>query len=180
MAPTGSSHTRRLKMGISLSVLENLGIGLYTNVPSVLSEIVANCWDADAELVEVEINPDARRIVVIDDGTGMTRDEVIDRFLMVGYKKRDDEGFVTDMKRHVMGRKGIGKLSAFSIAEAVEVHTIKNGERTAFRMTRNDIKEAIKEAKKKKKSEEYYPVELPEDVVDFSKGLTRIGQPQHK
>ena len=39
-----------------------------------------------------------------------------------------------------MGRKGIGKLSSFSIARVVEVFTVKDGERTAFRMDRDAIK----------------------------------------
>lgn len=44
------------KMSISLNVLNHLGIGLYSNIPAVLSEIVANAWDADAENVQIEVN----------------------------------------------------------------------------------------------------------------------------
>ena len=33
-----------------------------------------------------------------------------------------------------MGRKGIGKLSSFSIAQVVTLYTAKDDERTAFRM----------------------------------------------
>ena len=39
------------KMTISLNVLSHLGINLYSNIPAVLSEVVANSWDADAEVV---------------------------------------------------------------------------------------------------------------------------------
>jgi len=42
-----------------------------------------------------------------------------------------------------MGRKGIGKLSAFSIAQVVEVYTARHRERTAFRMDRDAIREQI-------------------------------------
>ena len=45
-------------MSISLSVLDHLGRGLYSNVPAVLSEVVANAWDADAENVDIAINSD--------------------------------------------------------------------------------------------------------------------------
>ena len=48
--------TRPLEMKINLSALEHLGINLYSTVPAVLSEIVANAGDADATLVDVEIN----------------------------------------------------------------------------------------------------------------------------
>ena len=41
----------KFTMSLSLNVLNHLGINLYSNVPAVLSEIVANSWDADAENV---------------------------------------------------------------------------------------------------------------------------------
>src|SRR5689334_16782179 len=98
---------------ISLNVLEHLGINLYSNVPAVLSEIVANAWDADAEVIHVTWDRNDR-IVIHDDGTGMTPDEVNDRFLTVGYRRRDEQPGATTKNRHPMGRKGIGKLSLFS------------------------------------------------------------------
>ena len=41
----------KYKMSLSLNVLNHLGINLYSNIPAVLSEIVANSWDADAQRV---------------------------------------------------------------------------------------------------------------------------------
>ncbi len=70
---------RPLIMKISLSALEHLGMNLYSNVPAVLSEIVANSWDADATKVIVKLDNNAEKIEITDNGTGMTRDEVIDR-----------------------------------------------------------------------------------------------------
>ena len=37
-----------LEMRLSLNILEHLGLNLYSHVPAVLSEAVANAWDADA------------------------------------------------------------------------------------------------------------------------------------
>jgi hypothetical protein len=37
-------------------VVEHLGIGLYSSVPAVLSEVVANAWDADAASLRVAID----------------------------------------------------------------------------------------------------------------------------
>src|SRR3546814_19261233 len=42
-----------------------------------------------------------------------------------------------------MGRKGIGKLSIFSIAGVAEVYTKKGATKTAFKMDRDKIKRAI-------------------------------------
>lgn len=135
---------RALTMRISLNALEHLGMNLYSNVPAVLSEIVANSWDADAENVTVTIDKPNETITIEDDGTGMSRDDVIDHFLTVGFKRRLQIGDVTPVKKRLpMGRKGIGKLSSFSIARVVEVYTVKGRERTAFRMDRDAIRANI-------------------------------------
>jgi len=133
-------------MSLSLNVLNHLGLNLYSNVPAVLSEAVANAWDADAEHVDVDILPDEGRIEIVDDGHGMDEHDVNNRYLRVGYRRRQDEDRSNRTPKHdrpVMGRKGIGKLSLFSIAKTVEVYTTKNGERHAFRMNVDEIKEAI-------------------------------------
>lgn len=101
---------RKLEMTISLNALEHLGMNLYSNVPSVLSEIVANAWDADAKEVAIDLDKNAGRITIDDDdGIGMSRDEVIDRFLNVGFKRRIQLGPETPKGRAPTGRKGIGK-----------------------------------------------------------------------
>ncbi len=68
-----------------------------------------------------------------------------------------------------MGRKGIGKLSAFSIAKIVEPYTSGSGERTAFRMNRDTIREQIKTGT----HEAYTPEELTDWPDDHPNG-TRI------
>ena len=78
-------------MTLSLNVLNHLGINLYSNVAAVLSEVVANAWDADATLVEIDIDKSAGRITITDNGIGMTTKEVNDRFLTVGYQRRQDK-----------------------------------------------------------------------------------------
>jgi hypothetical protein len=137
------SPRRELVMTISLNALEHLGINLYSNIPAVLSEIVANAWDADATRVTVAIDRAAETITIEDNGTGMDRDGVVDRFLTVGFKRRNDMGERTPAGRQPMGRKGIGKLSIFSIAQIADVYTTITPSRTAFRMDRNAIRKAI-------------------------------------
>jgi hypothetical protein len=163
------TEPRKLVMTISLNALEHLGINLYSNIPAVLSEIVANAWDADAKKVSVTINKTAGTIVIEDDGTGMDRDGVIDRFLTVGYKRRDELGETTTLGRKPMGRKGIGKLSIFSIAQIAKVYTALNGDQTAFRMDREVIRKAIAG----KGQVAYEPDELTDWPGDLKKG-TRI------
>jgi|CXWL01.1.fsa_nt_gi hypothetical protein len=137
------SQKRELVMTISLNALEHLGINLYSHIPAVLSEIVANAWDADAKKVTITIDKGSETITIEDDGTGMDRDGVIDRFLTVGFKRRDEMGQKTPGGRDPMGRKGIGKLSIFSIARTAEIFTTASDVRTAFRMDRDVIRRAV-------------------------------------
>jgi hypothetical protein len=160
---------RELVMTISLNALEHLGINLYSNVPAVLSEIVANAWDADAKKVKITIDKVAETITIEDDGIGMDRDGVIDRFLTVGFKRRDELGDKTPGGRKPMGRKGIGKLSIFSIAQTATVCTRYRKDQTAFRMDREIIRKAIAGNTGK----QYKPEELGSFPADLKKG-TRI------
>jgi len=162
------SDTPRYKMTLSLNVLRHLGIGLYSNVPAVLSELVANAWDADATRVDIFVHVEEGMIEVVDTGYGMTLHDINERFLKVGYERRK-EGDVTQSGRPVMGRKGIGKLSAFSIAQLVEVHTIKDEQKNAFQMGRNAIESRIKS----KENRDYHPEPINPDTSTLQQG-TRL------
>jgi len=134
------------EMTLSLNVLNHLGINLYSNVPAVLAETVANAWDADATEVSITLDQAGDRIVIADTGLGMTRDDVNGKFLHVGYRKRENEPPRTPrFGREPMGRKGIGKLSLLSIAENILIETVKDGEHNGFQMRVADIERAIKE-----------------------------------
>ena len=109
-------------LSFGLSILRLLGPNLYSNIAAVLSEMVANAWDADADVVNLYINPMRDEIRITDDGQGMSSKEINDKYLNIGFLKRagEDSPF-TPKGRHVMGRKGIGKLAVFSFAREVNV-----------------------------------------------------------
>src|SRR5207245_735760 len=128
--PRGNpTMTSPYKLTLDLRVLDHLGIKLYSNAAAVLSEAVANAWDADAELGKVGIGQ--TRITIEDNGIGMDLKQVNDRFLSVGYDKRAEEGETSGKGRPFMGRKGIGKLALFSIADEIEVQTRAGTEKHA-------------------------------------------------
>lgn len=176
-AQTEGGQKPRYRMGISLNVLNHLGLNLYSNVPAVLSEAVANSWDADASLVEITVAEDRSPISIRDDGRGMDLDDVNDRFLRVGYERRRDPtdpgAKVTQVyKRPVMGRKGIGKLSLFSIANVIEVYTCKNGKMEAFRMSAEEIRKQILEELRSDpdRSPQYNPTPLSSAPEKLERG----------
>jgi len=159
----------KYKMTISLNVLNHLGINLYSNVPAVLSEVVANSWDADAHNVDITIQDG--KIIITDDGYGMTVKDMNDKYLNVGYEKRVIEGDKTNEGRPLMGRKGIGKLSLFSIADIIRVESLKDGEKNGLEMSAEKIKEEIS------KGDRYYkpdPLDNGDLTINDEIGVVKI------
>ena len=150
-------------MRISLNVLHHMGLYLYSNTPAVLAEAIANAWDADATQVHVNFDTRTKKISVRDNGAGMDLTDVNDKFLYVGYMKRTSPGVLTDKGRKPMGRKGIGKLSLFSIANEISVYTKKvGGSPQSFIMKADKIEKAIKaEAADPSTAKEYRPEPTP-------------------
>lgn len=159
------------EMTVDLNVLEHLGINLYSNIAAVLTEAVANAWDADASSVQIRVDPNSEWIEIEDDGIGMSVDDLNGKYLRVGYRRRDEDtehGRKTAKGRSVMGRKGLGKLSLFSIADVIEVQSAQNGQRAAgFTMRVDGIKQAVTDKKP------YCPLPLPDESLTVTSG-TRI------
>lgn len=147
-------------MSIDFNVLNHLGINLYSNIPAVLSEVVANSYDADATEVNIDIDRD--KVVITDNGCGMAEEEINKKYLLVGYQKRKGPNGILKTplyNRKVMGRKGIGKLSLMSIAKCIEVYTIKDGKQSALKISVDDIVKMIESGENK----QYEPEEIDID-----------------
>ena len=125
-------------MRISRLTVDKLGVKLYDKVSAVIAELIANAYDADATEVTVHapmgqflatraggtIADKGFDIQVVDNGIGMTPQQVQDFFLVVGAERRNDAnrgGVSPRLNRKVMGRKGVGKLAPFGICKTIEV-----------------------------------------------------------
>ena len=161
----------QFRMTIDLNVLDHLGIKLYSNVAAVLTEVVANCWDADATTVRISIDSNRNEIEIVDNGVGMSHEDINNKYLRVGYRRRKEDeqyGSTTAMGRSVMGRKGLGKLSLFSIAKSIEVQSSKDGIKHGFLIDVNAIRASVD-----RKESYYSPTPLDNDQIVVSNG-TRI------
>ena len=172
------SNSNKYQMTINLNVLNHLGINLYSNIPAVLSEVVANSWDADA--TEVDIQIEKGKITITDNGDGMDLEDINGKYLMVGYKRRKGyENKKTAKGRVVMGRKGIGKLSLFSIANIVRVETVKAGVKNGFEMSVKAIEDLInrdedQDEQTPYRQKPYLPDALSEDDITLNQQGTQI------
>ena len=137
---------KKLKMTFDPNTIEHLGVRMYSTLPPVLAELIANAHDAYAENVTLKLKDknDNKEIIIEDDGEGMSFDEINKKFLKIGRNRRKEDQEMPPKgkrERKMIGKKGLGKLSFFGIAHEVEIVTKKNGKKTTFVMSWEKIKE---------------------------------------
>lgn len=125
--------------------LEDHARKIMSDPKIALVELVANCWDAGANNVEVSWPRSSvpGPIVIQDDGIGMTVEEFLHRWRQLNYNRRSVQGdeviFPSDNQRshrRVFGRNGKGRHSAFCFANTYLVETWRNGEANRFEIRR--------------------------------------------
>jgi hypothetical protein len=113
-----------------------------------LMEICANAWDAGADSVSIRWPQDAvpEVISIEDNGTGMTQDEFLERWLEINYNRRASQGelviFPTGnrtSRRRAFGRNGKGRNSMFCFSEEYYVETWRDGSCHSYRISRPSI-----------------------------------------
>lgn len=103
----------------SYFALRLLGKGLYSNHWTAIAELVANGLDAQANNVKIYINMIDKKnsiIEIFDNGTGMNYGDLSEKYALIGKDKREDGELTEEIKKQVMGRKGIGKLAALYLS----------------------------------------------------------------
>ena len=142
------SERQPLRLRFLGALIEQLGAQLYPGATATMAELISNAWDADARSVWIDVplgQPWAvdDRIVVTDDGIGMSYEDTETRYLLVGRKRRVElDQDCTAGGRPLHGRKGIGKLAAFGTAKILECLTVDTeGQITSFRLDYDHIRD---------------------------------------
>ncbi|AUH51281.1 histidine kinase [Chromobacterium sp. ATCC 53434] len=99
--------------------IDHLGREQIADCPTAVSELWKNAYDAYANTVGLHIYDGAVPIAALtDDGHGMSRDEFIDKWLVVGTESKANGSVVPEEDRNGLpprpkqGQKGIGRLSS--------------------------------------------------------------------
>lgn len=114
----------------------------YSSSERALKELVDNAWDADAEQVIIVLpRPlSGDPIVIQDDGTGMTEEELRRHYLSIAADRRSRRGERTAGKnRLVKGRKGIGKFAGLMAAAVMTVETRARGRLCRITLRLDDL-----------------------------------------
>jgi signal transduction histidine kinase len=118
------------QLKVRARAVDMLGRQQIAGIPTAIHELFKNAHDAYAERVEVDFFRRTRVLVLRDDGYGMTRDDLENRWLTLGTESRVNANRIkTDAekdeewrgpknlpKRVIMGEKGIGRLAIAVIA----------------------------------------------------------------
>ena len=101
---------------ISTRLKDLIGRELITNQYAAVFELVKNSFDAHAQSVRLTFEPD--RIVITDNGKGMSHDAILRKWLFVGYSAKHDNtedvdyrGPVASGRSSFAGDKGVGRFS---------------------------------------------------------------------
>lgn len=129
-----------IQFNFSYYALKLLGKNLYSNPWSAISELVANGLDAQATSIKLFINmvdKEHSTIEILDNGSGMSYDDLANKYVFMGKNKRDN--LPDELKNSVMGRKGIGKLAALFLSKKyfIITKTAENSETSWYLDSKN-------------------------------------------
>lgn len=111
----------------------------FATIPKAVYEYVSNAVDATPPgractvRVTTQTRGPVRRIVVVDDASGMGREMLRLFFTMHG------ENVLRRAGRKVRGRFGTGKIAAFGRADVLRVDTVQEGLRNVVELRRGDL-----------------------------------------
>ena len=104
------------------ALLRELGEALVGQPHIALAELVKNAYDADATRCHVTIDGD--KIVVEDNGHGMSEREFLDHWMTIGTPHKQKADISRILQRRVTGSKGVGRLAAQFLAHELEMTTV--------------------------------------------------------
>lgn len=125
---------------VDSALLRELGEKLVSTVQVALAELVKNAYDADATTVRVTITPSPTggpKIVIEDNGTGMTPKQVGEFWMRIGTTNKEDHPRSVLYGRPRTGRKGVGRFACRRLGRRLELETCavlddrNSGKRTA-------------------------------------------------
>jgi signal transduction histidine kinase len=88
----GINDHEELEMTFDPKTIEHLGLKMYSTLPPALAEIISNAYDADASKVKIKLierRGVPKGIKVIDNGDGLSYNEINDKFLVIGRNRRE-------------------------------------------------------------------------------------------
>lgn len=112
------------RFSVDAKTLVHLGRDSIKDHTTALLELVKNSYDADAKNVEVDVfcKKGKDLIRVADNGFGMTKDELVNYWLRIGFSSKR-KSKQSKLGRRKTGEKGIGRISTDRLGANLELLT---------------------------------------------------------
>ena len=119
-----------MRFKTSSGIKSIVGKDLITDPYVAIFELVKNSYDAKAKNVVVSFNTKntvlGPHIVIRDDGTGMSKDDIENKWLHLAFSDKSEGQ--SNMDRVYVGSKGIGRFSSDSLGSKLELTTKVKGD----------------------------------------------------
>jgi signal transduction histidine kinase len=127
------------KFRVSSHLKDIIGRELVTNEYVAIFELVKNSFDAGASRVDIEFNPDHRRITITDDGRGMSLADIRNKWLFVAYSEKaliQSDTYRDRIKPagQFAGSKGIGRFACDTLGERLDLYSRAREKNTISRL----------------------------------------------
>jgi hypothetical protein len=136
----GASKITKIKPGISARGYR-VAIKDY-NEPSVVEELAANSYDADATTVLVLLDRKRQELHLLDDGRGFSRKAMMQSGMLGGGDKQDIDTSESD--RPYLGAYGFGLKATANISSKLSIDTISDEGHFAVELDWSRLDEALK------------------------------------
>ena len=161
------AQVEQVSFSVDAGIINRLGLELVSKSETAVSELIKNAYDADANTVKIAFEGAKQvggKLLIIDDGTGMTKEQLINGFMRLATTDKLHNSVSDTYKRSKAGKKGIGRFSTQRLGRKLVIVTqTKNGE-FALKLTINwddyetdkeigDIKNALEQVDKFKDKE---------------------------
>lgn len=128
-----SLNMQALNFRVSSHLKSIIGRDLITDDFVAIFELVKNSFDAGATEVVLQFSNDC--LFIIDNGKGMSYDDLINKWLFVAYSAKQDGSEDDDSlnyresiaSKRYAGSKGVGRFSCDRIGELLFLQTRKRG-----------------------------------------------------
>lgn len=118
-----------LHFHVSTGLKNIIGRELINNKHIAIFELVKNSYDAGAHTVKISfIKEPAMHIIIQDDGDGMDKEAIINKWLFVAYSEKRNPSYRDSIKREIAGAKGVGRFSCDRLGRRVCLQSTIHGE----------------------------------------------------
>ena len=135
----------KLSFKISSGLKNIIGRELITDKIIAIFELVKNSYDAGAKRVDISFNDiysDNASIMISDDGIGMSKNDIVNKWLFVAYSEKKsvrNNSYIDSIneKRTYAGAKGIGRFSCDRLGGYLELYSKKSNDKQTNQLNVN-------------------------------------------